>query len=232
MARKPFTPKYTEEEMLGALIKHGDNLINYYHEIKDDWAYWIEYKWLTHKNQYALPRTEAFAIANLYELSNKSPVISGKLIDWNAQQNHKGLFRPHDLFLWSSWQREVEVPKAYVSSYHQQLVLKEGWPQKALESPGWCSVASAEAKYDSKESYELYLSETVAFFGPLKPGNFLKEQEWECWRNQIAPFDFGINPKDYASLSMKRIDLHIKFHQANEFSVKDFMLRHHKPEMV
>jgi len=229
MARKPFTQRYTEEEMLGALIKHGDNLIDYYHEIKDDWAYWIEYKWLTHKHQYALPRTEAFAIANLYELSNKNPAISRKLIDWNAQQNWEGMFRPKDLFLWSSWQREVEVPEVYVLGYHTDLA-SEGWPQAALSMPDWCMTMSAES--EPVNGYNFYLSETVAFFGPLKPGNYLKEQEWGCWRQQSAPFDFGINPRDFASLAIKRIELHIKFHQANEFSIRSFMLRHHKPEMV
>jgi len=230
MARKPLTPNHTEEEMLEALAKHGDDRVSYYNTIKSDWEYWKDYKWATHKDKYALPRTEAFAIETLFQLGNGDPFLSAKIIDWCCMQEYKGLFRPSDLFLWSSWQRELEVPKVEPMVQHKLLVIREGWPQKALESPGWCLNASAEAEFDDR-TYEAYLSETVAFFGPLKAGNYLKEQDWQCWRNQVAPFDFGVNPKDFASLAMKRIELHIKFHQAHETSLKGFMLRH-KPELV
>jgi len=228
MARKPFTPKYTEEEMLEALAKHGKSLPDYYRSIKEDWNYWLKYKWENHREQYALPRTEAAAIVNLHELSNGDPFLSFKLIDYNSQALWSGMFRPRDLFQWSAWQRELEVPKVTPSYKHIECV-NHGFPAAALTSPKWCGDWSAEARYDTQESYETYLSETVAFFGPLKAGNYLKEQDWQCWRNQVAPFDFGINPKDFASLAMKRIEFHIKFHQAHEVSLKGFILRH-KPE--
>jgi len=230
MARKPLIPNHTEEEMLEALAKHGDDRVSYYNTIKSDWDYWKDYKWCSHKDRYALPRTEAFAIETLFQLGNGDPFLSAKIIDWNAQQNRKGLFRPSDLFLWSSWQRELEVPKVEPMVQHKFLADREGWPVRAFADPRWCSENSAET-YDEPGSYETYLSETVAFFGPLKAGNYLKEQDWDCWRNQVAPFDFGINPRDFASLAMKRIELHIKFHQAHEVSLKGFMLRH-KPELV
>jgi len=228
MARKPLTPNHTEEEILEALAKHGAEHIPYYESIKDNWKYWIDYKWTTHKDKYAYPRTEAFAIATLRQLSNGDPFLSGKIIDWCASQRYKGLFRPNDLVLWSSWKREVEIPEVYVLSYHNDLV-RRGWPLASLSNPEWCMGMSAESDLDS--SYRRYLSETVAFFEPLKAGNYLKEQDWDCWRQQVAPFDFGINPRDFASLAMKRIELHIKFHQAHEVSLKGFMLRH-KPELA
>jgi len=233
MARKPFTPRYTEDEMLEALAKHGKSLPDYYRSIKEDWDYWLKYKWENHREQYALPRTEAAAIVNLHELSNGDPFLSFKLIDYNSQALWSGMFRPRDLFQWSSWQRELEVPKVEILPYHQRLA-QSGWPQKALSDASWCRDYAVENPFivrGSLSNYETYLSETVAFFGPLKAGNYLKEQDWNCWRNQVAPFDFGINPRDFASLAMKRLDLHIKFHQANEISIKSFFMRH-KPELV
>ncbi|HSF71446.1 MAG TPA: hypothetical protein VLA25_04080, partial [Methylotenera sp.] len=131
-----------------------------------------------------------------------------------------GLFRPSDDVM-SVWRRDLQAPTYNVYQRHITLREQFGFPAEASKNPLWAGGVSAE----SVSSYDTYISETIAWFGPLRPGNYLTETDFTQWCHQKGDFDGGYNPLDAASLALRRLQIHTDFQKSGEFNLRSFFIR-------